>query len=154
MTRLRSAAALTLVLALTACGARPPANAPATASRLGCTPATLRAGDTLTVALGRPHAAELALVAPDGTYFVLASPMVEEQLADTAGARLIPAADFASMDRLVLPVATATGLPYEQGRLRNERLFTAPGAYELRLSQNLFTDDGEWVIRCRVTYRP
>ncbi|HEX8692251.1 MAG TPA: hypothetical protein VF746_07525 [Longimicrobium sp.] len=147
--------ALALALAAAACARAPREGLEGPAPRegaLACAPAVLRAGDTLTVRLGRPHPGELAVVAPDGTYFVLASAAVEREYADSAGARLIPAEAFARMDRLALGTRDAAALPYVRGRARNERIFQAAGTYELRLSDNLFTDAGGEVRRCRVRY--
>jgi hypothetical protein len=149
-------ASLVLLLAVAACARahREGLEGPAPRERaLACTPAVLRAGDTLTVRLGRPHPGELAVVAPDGTYFVLASAALERQYADSAGAGLIPAEAFARMDRLALGTRDAAALPYVHGRARNERIFRTAGTYELRLADNLFTDAGGEVHVCRVEYR-
>jgi hypothetical protein len=112
---------------------------------LSCSPSILTETSTLTLRFKLPHPAELAIVAPDGTYFFLAL--------DDEGA-LMDTESFGKLSKLDLPVATAMARPFIYGRDEDERIFQKPGVYEIRLSDNLETDAPIPIYQCRVTFRP
>ena len=58
---------------------------------------------------------------------------------------------FRRLREVKLRVADAMGTPWVAGRETNERIFTAPGVYEFRLTEILETEDLP-IYRCRVRY--
>jgi hypothetical protein len=99
--------------------------------------------------MSMPHPAELAVTHPDGTPLFL----VYESDAHlrSGSAPLYTNAAFRRLHEVKLRVADAAGTPWVAGREANERIFTAPGVYEFRLTEILETGDLP-VYRCRVRY--
>jgi len=117
---------------------------------LSCQPTVIVPGGKLTLHFAMPHPAELAVVAPDGTYFF---PVYDP---DTSAPGLRPLVDkpsFRPMSDLQLDVSGATGSPWVSGRTSNEPIFRLPGKYRFVLTDILETDAAENVSRCMVTLK-
>jgi hypothetical protein len=113
---------------------------------LSCSPRILTSGSKLTLRFKLPHPVELAIVAPDGTWFFL----VNE---DPGQKFLVDTDSFRKLSRLELPVATAIARPFIYGREAEERIFQKPGVYQVILGENLETDADVPDYRCQVTLR-
>lgn len=99
-------------------------------------PDTLWLGDTLTIRFRVPHPTDLAVFDPDDKFFFVVYDGVME-----GGPPLVPPGQFARMDRLqLLPGVTAN--IWTAGVKEPQPIFTRAGTYELRLSEELETDDG------------
>lgn len=117
---------------------------------LKCTPQRLFRGDTLTLNMSVPHGRQMAIIQPGGTFFFV---VYAPQGKPTAARSLMDMKEFRNRRQLTLATETAKATPYEYGRDdRNELIFTKTGWYEVRVSENLQTDDGTPVAKCRVHY--
>ena len=116
---------------------------------LKCAPRVVSSGDTVVLSMAMPHPAELAVTHPDGTPFFLVYQPDAHPLAGSAPLQTKEA--FRRLREIKLRVADATGSPWVAGREANERIFTAPGVYEFRLTEILETEDLP-VYRCKVRY--
>ena len=87
--------------------------------------------------------------APDGTdFFVIYSP-------DEVGPGTRPLMDqerFVRLGQLKLVTDETKARPWEYGREKNELIFTKTGWYEVRLSENLMSDDESPLYACRIYY--
>ena len=131
---------------------RKPRGSSSSASRkakLRCSPLKLFRGDTLTLDMTTPHGGDLVVRAPDGTdFFVIYSP-------DEVGPGTRPLMDqerFVRLGQLKLVTDETKARPWEYGREKNELIFTKTGWYEVRLSENLMSDDESPLYACRIYY--
>jgi hypothetical protein len=118
---------------------------------LSCRPRTLAPGGTLTLRFGFPHPGELAIRAPDGTWFFLVYDPDE-----TRPAQFRPLIDkdaFRKLRELVIPSATAVGSPWVKRRDKNELIFPQPGEYQVELTEILETDADLPRYRCNILYK-
>jgi hypothetical protein len=131
---------------------RKPRGSSAGASRkatLRCSPQKLLRGDTLTLDMATPHGGELAVRAPDGTdFFVIFRPHV----IGPAARPLMDPERFMKFGQLRLVTDGIKARPWEYGRKENEFIFTKTGWYEVRLSENLMSDDESPLHTCKVYY--
>lgn len=118
-------------------------------ARLKCSPQKLLRGDILTLDMATPHGGDLAVRAPDGTDFLIV--YVENDEGPGAGSLMNPK-EFINLSQLKLFTDKSKARPWVYGRDKNELIFTRPGWYQVRLSENLQTDDGTPVYQCRVYY--
>ena len=132
----------------------PPATAADTtsiiAARLRCSPDTIRASDTLTLEMPTPHGRYLAVVPPvENELFFLVYP----RLGDSSRVHsLLPSQRFRSLPVWRLP-GTVRAKPWVYGRDTMELLFSMPGTYRFRLSEDL-ESDADWpVAECLVVFR-
>lgn len=117
--------------------------------KLKCSPERLFKGDTLTLDMATPHGGDLAVRAPDGTDFlVVFRPHNEGPNAQP----LMEAEKFIKLGQLKLVTDQTKARPWEYGRDKNELIFTRTGWYQVRLSENLLSDDGTPLYTCRVHY--
>jgi hypothetical protein len=118
---------------------------------LSCDPAVLTDSSTLKLRFALPHPTELAIVAPDGTFYFV----VYDRNPDTPAGHtpLVGKAAFRGMAELNLEVSKATATPLEYGRNTNERIFRTPGKYKVVLANNIQSDDDRDVYRCQVTLK-
>jgi predicted Zn-dependent protease len=122
---------------------------PAEPPFLKCAPRVLGSRDTLVLSMSMPHPAELAITHPDGTPFFL---VYEPDAHSRAESMPLYAREaFRGLREVKLTVADAIGTPWVAGRETNERIFTAPGVYEFRLTETLETE-GLPIYRCKVRY--
>jgi hypothetical protein len=115
---------------------------------LSCRPVLIAPGGKLTLHFATPHPAELAVEAPDGTYFAL-----EPRTGSPDQRPLVDKPSFKRMTDLQLDVSGAQGSPWAFGRNTNATIFTLPGKYKFVLADILETDAPEEVYRCVVTLR-
>src|SRR5438105_4842561 len=103
-----------------------------TTPMLSCQPQMLTSKGTLTLRFRFPHPGELAIRAPDGTWFFL----VYDQ-DDASATQLRPLLDkegFRRLRELTLPAATTLGSAWVAGRDKNELIFSHSGKYEVVLT--------------------
>lgn len=99
--------------------------------------------------MATPHGGDLAVRAPDGTdFFVIYSP----NEVGTGTRPLMDPERFMRLGQLKLVTDEIKARPWEYGREKTELIFTKTGWYEVRLSDNLMTDDGTPLYTCRVYY--
>lgn len=118
-------------------------------AKLKCGPQRLFRGDTLTLDMATPHGGDLAVRAPDGTDFFVV--YIENEEGPGAGSMMDPD-KFMKMSQLRLVTDKTKAKPWVYGRDKNELIFMRTGWYQVRLSENLQTDDGTSVYTCRVHY--
>jgi hypothetical protein len=124
----------------------------AAAGMLSCSPTVLKSDSTLILRFKLPHPGELAIRAPDGTYYFLA---YDPGAGIPPG--LTPIADkesFRKMSELALPVGRAMGSPWLYGRESNELIFKEPGVYMVTLAEVLETDAKQPEFYCKVILKP
>lgn len=117
---------------------------------LSCSPTVVRPGSELTLHFAMPHPAELAVVAPDGTWFFLVyepagEPAEKQPLADKAS--------FQKMTDMHFDISGAKAAPWIYGRNSKEPIFSQPGKYRFVLSDVLGTDAPRVVYECTVTLK-
>jgi hypothetical protein len=118
---------------------------------LTCSPTTLNQNSTLSLRFGLPHPAELAIEAPDGTFYFVA---YDRNAGTPAGqSPLVDKASFRKMAELKLEVSKAEASPLVYGRNSNERIFRLPGKYKIVLADNIQSDDDSNVFRCQITLK-
>ena len=109
-------------------GAQPPA--------LRCTPATVHAGQVLTLHLAASHGKELGVRTPAGRFLFLA------YQPEGTGSVSPPIASsrFVRLTTVKLPTSSAVGVSLSSGS-QPELLFTSSGTYRFVVSENLETED-------------
>jgi hypothetical protein len=113
---------------------------------LACSPSKLGPSDTLVLTLGPKHGRELAITRHmDNIPFFL---VVSQPPADMKS--VMSPDEFAKARRVTFKT-TATGYAWVKDR-GNERVFTTPGKYTIRVSEVLESERGGY--RCTVTYAP
>jgi hypothetical protein len=113
---------------------------------LACSPTKLGPSDTLVLTLGPKHGRELAITRHgDNIFFFL---VVSLPPADMKS--LMSPDEFAKARRVTFKT-TDTGYAWVKDR-GNERVFTMPGKYTVRVSEVLESERGGH--RCTVTYAP
>lgn len=126
------------------------AQKPARKAKLKCSPQKLFRGDTLSLEMATPHGGDLAVRAPDGTdFFVVYIPNDD----GPGSGPLMDQKEFVKLGQLRLITDKTKARPWVYGREKNELIFTKTGWYQVRLSENLQTDDGTPVFTCRVYYQ-
>lgn len=100
-------------------------------------PDTLYEGDTLRINFKTPHPRDFAIVAPDGHFFY-----VVHSQNDTLMPSLMDPEEFERTTVLEIITDKTKVSPYDVAINHNTLLFTRTGRYELRLSEQLCTDDG------------
>lgn len=121
-------------------------------SFLRCSPSTLHGDAKLLLRFGMPHPDELAIIAPDGTYFFL--------VYDTSLPRpdsmhpLMTKEQFGRLDRLELDPRTAKASPFVHERNESELIFGKAGAYVVRIADSLETDAAVESHDCTVRFAP
>lgn len=123
-----------------------------TKNYLNCSPTTVGPDSALTLRMQRPHGASLYIGAPDGTLYLIV--FHGEGKPDRAARRsLMPPDAFAGLSELRLKVGTLMGGAWTFGRDTNEVVFRAPGAYRIRVGDDMETD-GPVYAECTVTFEP
>ena len=147
MAEMRRSIQAPAIAILTILGAIPATAAGTDSSeRLRCTPATLRAGDTLTLRMPTPHGGDLGVWTPGGTFFFL----VFWASGDVDPARsLVPWDVFRSMPDLRIPT-TLMAIPWSQPGPERP-VFSEAGEYRFVLDESLQTD-GIPRFSCRVRF--
>jgi len=98
---------------------------------------TLYKGDTLEMKFKVPHSKDLAITTPDDNFFFIVYAQSEVEKPS-----LVEWNTFATMDYLEV-VTDKTKANLWDARVKENRIiFTKTGKYEIRLSENLETDDG------------
>ena len=116
---------------------------------LTCTPAVVRARDTLTLRMKTPHGDYLAVTAPDGTMFFIVYPSLGSP---TRKYSLVPSEPFRATSTLRLP-ADVRATPRIYGRdTILETVFTQSGTYVLQMGANLESDFSSKPSECRVRF--
>lgn len=119
---------------------------------LTCSPQTVGRDDVLVLRMKTPHGASLHVGAPDGTTYLVI--FHGEGSPDRASRRsLMRPESFAGLAELRLAVGTLTGGAWVFGRDTNEVVFRVPGAYRIRVGNDMETDGPDYA-ECVVTYRP
>lgn len=108
-----------------------------------CVPGQLDRGDTLTLAMTRPHPNQLAVVNPWDEWLYLVHDFRPSILAPERFARRDTLRIVASRTRAYVAVA---------GRDTLENIFVDPGTYRFVLAGRLGTDITQPVYHCRVQY--
>jgi hypothetical protein len=98
---------------------------------------TLYKGDTLKIKFKTPHAKDLAITTPADKFF-----FVVYGFNDTTASSLVDWHEFANMDHLEIITNKTKINPWDARIKGNQLVFTKTGTYEIRLSENLETDDG------------
>jgi hypothetical protein len=109
---------------------------------LKCSPRKLWLGDTLTLNMSVPHGRDLAVVSPDGKFFLLRSWEPNNPEA------IVQWYDFEKVKQLKLGTSNATG----SVGTGDEIIFSKTGWYKILISYNLETDDGTPFNECKVYY--
>jgi hypothetical protein len=109
-------------------------------NNLKCFPFKLKAGDTLTILMTIPHEKELAIVDPDGTYFLLSYNPAFKEL-NSLQYSIFNYDHFDTVKTIKLDVNTVEGSPYISGKKNNEKIFIKTGRYKVVLSSDLHTED-------------
>lgn len=117
--------------------------------KLKCSPQKLFKGETLSLDMTTPHGGDLAVRAPDGTDFLV---VFEPHDEGPNAQPLMEAEKFMKLGQLKLVTDQTKARPWEYGRDKNELIFTRTGWYQVRLSENLLSDDGTPLYSCRVHY--
>ena len=110
---------------------------------LDCSPQTIKAADSLVLALGSGHVRELAIrrVSDNAWYFLVVGLPPEDE------PQLMSPEEFSAVTRVVIPVSFKARSSAE-GPL--EPILSRPGAHEAYVSDNLESEDGGYV--CRFEY--
>jgi len=108
---------------------------------------TLYKGDTLRIKFKTPHPRDFAITTPDDKFF-----FVVYGGNDTTMPSLVDWTEFENMDFLEIITNQTTANPWDVRESKNKLIFTTTGQYEIRLSENLETDDGTPVEIERVYY--
>lgn len=90
-------------------------------------------GDELRIRIAKPHGRELAVLAPNGILYLLAY----EPRPDVPDEPRPPFERFATAQQLSVDVRTLEGWRTQVGQQRWEKVFTLPGIYEVRSSDDL-----------------
>lgn len=108
-------------------------------------------GDELRIRIAKPHGRELAVLAPNGILYLLAY----EPRPDVPDEPRPPFKRFATAQQLSVDVRTLEGWRTQIGQQRWEKIFTLPGTYEVRSSDDLlagYDAPGEFGLSsCHVT---
>ncbi len=133
-------------------GVAPALGVKPSATNLQCAPATLKAGDVLTLRMTLPHGPVMMAIAPDSTQFIVV--FHGEGQRDRAQRKsLLPPDTFAKMTELSLDPKTLMAGAWVSGRDTNELLFRRPGTYRLLVGSDMETD-GPQYAECLVRYAP
>lgn len=108
---------------------------------------TLFKGDTLSIKFKTPHFKDLAIITPEDKFF-----FVVYALHDPAQPSLVDWNTFAHLDHLEIITDKTKANPWDARIKKNQLIFTKTGRYEIRLSENLETDDGTPVELATVYY--
>lgn len=108
---------------------------------------TLYLGDTLTIKFKVPHPKDLAILDPDGNFFFLVYAGSQDGLKP-----LIDYETFGTLDKLDIVPSETKANPWNASIHENRIVFAKAGSYEIRLSENLETDDGTPIESVRVYY--
>ncbi|MEZ4789878.1 MAG: hypothetical protein R2811_07660 [Flavobacteriales bacterium] len=108
---------------------------------------TLHKGDTLKIRFRTPHPRDFAITTPDDKFF-----FVVYGSNDTTMPSLVDWLEFETMDYLEIITDQTTANPWDAREIKSKIIFTTTGQYEIRLSENLETDDGTPVELERVYY--
>jgi hypothetical protein len=109
-------------------------------NNLKCSPFKLKSGDTLTISMTVPHEKELAIVDPDGAYFLLSYDS-KIKILNSSQFSIYNFDHFDTVKTIKLDVSTAEGSPYTAGKKNNEKIFVKPGRYKILLSSDLHSED-------------
>jgi hypothetical protein len=108
---------------------------------------TLFKGDTLSIKFKTPHFKDLAIATPDDKFFFVVSANN-----DPAQPSLVDWDTFAHLANLEIITDRTKANPWDARIKENQLIFTKTGRYEIRLSENLETDDGTPVEIATVYY--
>lgn len=98
---------------------------------------TLYYGDTLKIKFKTPHPTDFAITTPnDGFFFVVYDGN------DSTMPSLVDSEKFRTMSYLEIVTNETKANPWNRQFSENQIIFSTSGKYELRLSNNLETDDG------------
>lgn len=126
----------------------PAGGVPPSLSNLTCTP-EIGPTDTLQISITAPHGPAFHVVDPASTpFFVIFS-------GDGGGQRrsLMPADSFVQLTSLSIVPRAFSASVWIAGRDTNERVFTRPGTYRLRVGSEM-ESDGPVYAECLVRYVP
>ena len=115
-------------------------------NQLECSQASLSAGETWNFKLPLPHSMELAILDPDGRFFLVA---FEDPMAGVAP--MIDTPGFRRLDQVSILTNEAEAA-YRGSGGKAARIFTKSGRYEARLGQGLRTEHPLIDGRCTVEY--
>jgi hypothetical protein len=99
---------------------------------------TLYKGDTLKLEFKTPHPKDLAIMTPDGSFFFLV--YAHDNKGGTKS--LMDWNTFDNIDQLYIITDKTKADPWDARINENQIIFTKTGSYEIRMSENLETDDG------------
>ena len=110
-------------------------------------PDTLYLGDTLRITFKTPHPKDFAIMTPDDKFF-----FVVYAYSDARKPSLYDWNAFANMRSIEMIPDQAKANHWNAGVTENKIIFDKTGTYEIRLSENLETDDGTPVEIVSVYY--
>jgi hypothetical protein len=99
--------------------------------------------------MATPHGGDLVVRAPDGTDFFV---IYRRHEGGPAAQPLMDPERFMKLGQLKLATDGIKARPWEYGREENELIFTKTGWYEVRLSENMMSDDESPLYTCKVHY--
>ena len=108
---------------------------------------TLYFGDTLTINFKVPHFKDLAITTPSDKFYFL---IYFHSDADQSS--IVDWDEFANHKTLAIITNETKANPWDARIKSNQLIFTETGVYEIRLSENLETDDGTPVEIRKVFY--
>jgi len=98
---------------------------------------TLYFGDTLKIKFKTPHPKDLGIITPSGKFYFLIY-----MGSDPKKPSLVDSWAFEKMDYLEIVTDKTEANPWDASEQANKLIFSELGLYEVRLSENLETDDG------------
>lgn len=110
-------------------------------------PDTLYLGDTLKLKFKIPHPKDFAILTPDEKFFFLVY-----AFNDTSKPSLYDWNEFVKMSSIEIVTDETKANHWDARVTENQIIFNRTGIYELRLSENLETDDGTPVETIEVYY--
>ena len=114
---------------------------------LNCAPSVVARDETLMLSLAIPHPGEVAVLAPDGTWYLL---VYEPDNGIRVGPPLVDKKEFSKMKELRFVISQAVGVPLVVGHLPIEKIFTKSGVYTILLADSVASDQPQETYRCRV----
>jgi hypothetical protein len=110
-------------------------------------PDTLYLGDTLKMEFKTPHPKDFAITTPDKKFF-----FVIYAFNDTTKPSLYDWNEFANMRSIEIATDKTKANNWDARVTENQIIFNRTGVYEIRLSENLETDDGTPVETIKIYY--
>src|SRR4029078_3783122 len=113
-----------------------------------CSPEKVRIGDSVMLQMSTPHGGYLAGISPEGTFYFVVDPLMNRRPLHFS---LVSSEEFRNMAMLRLPTSVRAPAHVYGRDSTLEPVFDKPGAYEVRVGENLESDYGPPPSSCKIS---